>query len=227
MKKFLLLFMALINAAVTAVYIALCPYDEIPTHYGVNGYADAFSSKWTLMIMPCILILLGVFFAIYRAVTQDSETHKKNRRYENKVVGALFLFLLIFFWALQIITTNRVTFVGNLIEPIICILIGGLLVFISNLLTKIKPNNFLGIRVGATLNSKTVWKKTHRLAAYLGVAGGLMMIILGIIFLFIQGDTILMMIGGIFMWAILAGIIPVIYAEVLYNREKKATHNLE
>lgn len=45
MKKYILLIISLINIAVTGVFIAFNPNEELPSHYNVNGIADAYSSK--------------------------------------------------------------------------------------------------------------------------------------------------------------------------------------
>lgn len=45
MKKFILLILSLINTAVTAAFIAVNPNEVLPSHFGVNGNADAYASK--------------------------------------------------------------------------------------------------------------------------------------------------------------------------------------
>ena len=53
MKKFAFLILSLINAALTAVYVALSPLEIVPMHYNIDGVADSYSSKWFVMFMPC------------------------------------------------------------------------------------------------------------------------------------------------------------------------------
>ena len=59
MKKYILLIISLINIAVTGVFIAFNPNEELPSHYNVNGIADAYSSKWMLLFIPSILVLFS------------------------------------------------------------------------------------------------------------------------------------------------------------------------
>ena len=46
------------------------------------------------------------------------------------------------------------------------------------LLGTIQPNYFIGVRVPWTLEDEDNWRKTHRLASYIWVAGGLLLIVL-------------------------------------------------
>ena len=71
MKKYILLIISLINIAVTGVFIAFNPNEELPSHYNVNGIADAYSSKWMLLFIPSILVLFSIIYAIlYMRFTQ-------------------------------------------------------------------------------------------------------------------------------------------------------------
>ena len=57
---------------------------------------------------------------------------------------------------------------------------GGLLVVIGNLMGKIRPNWFVGIRTPWTLSSKEAWIRTHRLGGWLFVVIGLGLMATGV-----------------------------------------------
>ena len=59
---------------------------------------------------------------------------------------------------------------------VIGVAIGILLVIMGNFLSRIKPNWFMGIRTPWTLESDSVWRKTHRVGGRLFVAAGLVVI---------------------------------------------------
>lgn len=151
MKKFAFLILSLINAALTAVYVALSPLDIVPMHYNINGVADSYSSKWFVMLMPCILIVLGIIYLIYSIVAEKYEKLLKNQKYVGRIVLGLFLFFIILFWYLTIICISGATKMGNAFEYILAAAVGALMLFISNILPKIKQNSSLGIRIPATL----------------------------------------------------------------------------
>ena len=227
MKKFAFLILSLVNAALTAVYVALSPLEIVPMHYNINGVADSYSSKWFVMFMPCILIVLGIIYLIYGFVAERHEKLLKNQKYVGRIVLGLFLFFIILFWYLTIICISGATEMGNTFEYILAAAVGALMLFISNMLPKIKQNSSLGIKTHATLSSETVWKKTHKLGGYLGVISGAVMVILAIVGMIFKLNGMAVLFGGLGLFIVVACIIPFIYASVLYSKEKKTNLNCE
>ena len=225
MKKFAFLILSLVNAALTAVYVALSPLEIVPMHYNINGVADSYSSKWFVMFMPCILIVLGIVYLIYSFVAQHHEKMLKNQKYVGRIVLGIFLFFLIDFWYLTVTCISGATKMGNAAEYILSAALGALMLFISNMLPKVKQNKTLGIRIPATLSSETVWKKTHKLGGYLGVISGAVMVILAIVGMIFSLNGMTVLFGGLGLFLVVACIIPCIYASVIYSKEKKANTN--
>ena len=225
MKKFAFLILSLVNAALTAVYVALSPLEIVPMHYNINGVADGYSSKWFVMFMPCILIVLGIIYLIYGFVAERHEKLLKNQKYVGRIVLGLFLFFIILFWYLTVTCISGATKMGNAAEYILSAALGALMLFISNMLPKVKQNKTLGIRIPATLSSETVWKKTHKLGGYLGVISGAIMVILAIVGMIFSLNGMAVLFGGLGLFLVVACIIPCIYAQVLYSKEKKANTN--
>ena len=222
MKKFAFLILSLINAALTVVYVALSPLEIVPMHYNINGVADGYSSKWFVMFMPCILIVLGIIYLIYGFVAERYENLLKNQKYVGRIVLGLFLFFIILFWYLTIICISGATKMGNAFEYILAAAVGALMLFISNILPKIKQNSSLGIKTHATLSSETEWKKTHKLGGYLGVISGGIMVILAIVGMIFRLNGMAVLFGGLVLFLVVACIIPCIYASILYSKEKKS-----
>lgn len=225
MKKFAFLILSLINAALTAVYVARSPLEIVPMHYNINGVADSYSSKWFVMFMPCILIVLGIVYLIYSFVAQHHEKMLKNQKYVGRIVLGIYLFFIILFWYLTVTCISGATKMGNAAEYILSAALGALMLFISNMLPKVKQNKTLGIRIPATLSSETVWKKTHKLGGYLGVISGAVMVILAIVGMIFSLNGMAVLFGGLGLFLVVACIIPCIYASVLYSKEKKANAN--
>ena len=225
MKKFAFLILSLVNAVLTAVYVALSPLEIVPMHYNIDGVADGYSSKWFVMFMPCILIVLGIVYLIYSFVAQHPEKMLKNQKYVGRIVLGIFLFFLIDFWYLTVTCISGATKMGNAAEYILSAALGALMLFISNMLPKVKQNKTLGIRIPATLSSETVWKKTHKLGGYLGVISGAVMVILAIVGMIFSLNGMTVLFGGLGLFLVVACIIPCIYASVIYSKEKKANTN--
>jgi uncharacterized membrane protein len=93
-------------------------------------------------------------------------------------------------------------------------LLGGLCLFFAlmgNVLGKVRRNFWMGVRTPWTLASEAVWNQTHRLAAWLFVAAGLVGIVL---VLFLPPSAIWVLLAVI----LPAALVPVVYSLVLYKR---------
>jgi uncharacterized membrane protein len=93
-------------------------------------------------------------------------------------------------------------------------LLGGLCLFFAlmgNVLGKVRRNFWMGVRTPWTLASETVWNQTHRLAAWLFVAAGL----LGFATAMVMPQQGVWVVFALIMAAALA---PVFYSLFLYKR---------
>lgn len=226
MKKYILLVASLINIVVTAIFIAINPNEELPSHYNVNGIEDAYSSKWLLLFIPSILVLFSAIYAIYAKVKENDENYNSYKKYAIRCIVSIFAFLFLFFWMLIALVLQNKVNIDNLFLPLSCIFMGCMFVYLFNLMPKIKQNSLLGIRTNATLSSKSIWKKVHRFAAYLGVICGIIVIILGIISLFITNvSSVLFFISIIIV--LISAIVPAIYGEIIYSKERKLNNYIE
>ena len=65
------------------------------------------------------------------------------------------------------------------VSRIVPILLGLALVAIGNLLPRMKPNVVIGIRTARTLTDKAVWSRTNRIAGYVAVGFGMVLMLAG------------------------------------------------
>jgi uncharacterized membrane protein len=61
------------------------------------------------------------------------------------------------------------------------LLVGLALIVVGNVVPRFRPNLALGIRNRWTLESDVVWARTHRLAGYLAVAGGMAVLVAAVV----------------------------------------------
>lgn len=223
MKKNIFFIGTIINAVVAAVYLALTPQTSVPTHYGINGYADSYGSKWTFIIAPLILVAFAVVYIIFCAIIKCKNKSIKNEKYLFTIVGGILTMLCAIFWVITVMAINCNTKMSDSFMSLVLILLGLLMVFISNLMPKVKQNSFLGIKTYSTLSSENVWKKTHRLGAYTGVIGGVCTVICGLLGFAVKigEDNMALFIIGISIMIVTLVIIPVVYANRLYRAEKR------
>jgi uncharacterized membrane protein len=82
------------------------------------------------------------------------------------------------------------------------------IILFGNLLGKVRRNFYIGVRTPWTLASERVWNDTHRFAARITVAAGLLGLALSIAGLYLAA-----------LFALLAGgLAPVVYSLVLYKQ---------
>ena len=94
--------------------------------------------------------------------------------------------------------------------PMLC---GLLFVVVGNYLPKTRQSYTMGIKLPWTLNSEDNWNKTHRLAGFVWVIGGVITIV-----------SAFLPVGRWLFMAVLAGIIliPVAYSYLCYRKEISA-----
>ena len=149
-------------------------YPELPaqvaTHFDFHGNANGWSSRTVAVVLaPALAIVLALVFTVLPRIDPRGANYAKfGPTYWTIANAALVLVAGIHVFALGKalgwpIDMSRVASLG----------VGGLLVLLGNLMTRIRPNWFMGIRTPWTLSSDTVWRKTHRFGGVAFVIAGL------------------------------------------------------
>lgn len=219
MKKFSGLFVFIINFITIAVIIALSPSTTVPIHYNVNGVADGYSSKWTFLWLQIIPFILSVVIIVLSYLSKSVITNNKNIKYFNRVLFSLEVFFIVFLWFAMMPALNMAKTMSSNLNTFILISLGALLAIWSNIFPKLKPNSFIGIRTASTLKNEKIWRKTHRLAGYLGVISGVLMIVFAVVTFFLSLSTVLSIIIGVSIFIVIGLLIPTFYA---YSLSKKS-----
>ena len=218
MKKFIYLIVSLINTGITALCLYFSPYAILPIHYGINGYADRYASKWEIMIYTAIPVVFGIIYLIYSIITEKKGNN--NRKVIDKVFLIAFVYILLVLWYAMILCLQCKAHMSNSYFAILAVIMGGMFFALSNFMPKARQNTMFGIKTKSTLSSPTVWNKTHRLAGILGVIGSIALIICGIIGTAFEKTVVPVFFIGIGIYLISGFIIPCIYANVIAKKEK-------
>ena len=159
------------------VLIGIVYWNQLPdvmaTHFGMNNEADGFSSKaFAVFGMPAIL--LGILWLAAIATSHDPK--KQN------ISPKMFTLML---WIPPIISiiAAATTYTVNLGYELNIIFFAELflvivLIVIGNYLPKARQNYTIGIKIPWTLANEENWNRTHRLAGYLWMIGGVLMLII-------------------------------------------------
>jgi uncharacterized membrane protein len=104
---------------------------------------------------------------------------------------------------------------------------GGMFLFFAlmgNVMGKVKPNFFMGVRTPWTLANETVWVRTHRLAAWLWTVGGLIglaVVAVGAVVQNVIDQPMPWFFIPLFVGFMIMAIIPVPYSLYIYKRLEK------
>ena len=154
------------------VLAALCLWNELPdrmpTHWNFAGEVDGWSGKGF-----AVFGLTGIILAAHMICILATASDPKHQNISGKM-------LTLVYWICPVVSvlTSAVVYASALnveirmdIWPMI--LIGVLFIVMGNWLPKCRPNYTVGIRLPWTIHSEDNWRKTHRMAGPVWIAGGL------------------------------------------------------
>ena len=161
---------------------------------------------WTLcFIIPGIMAALHVFCLIV------TYADPKKSNIGAKAMGIVYWILPAVSVAVMSATYAYALGIGVNIGMICCLLMGIIFIALGNYLPKAKLNYTFGYKIPWTLNSEENWNKTHRMAGFLWVIGGVVIMataFLGLFWLFF-----VVLIPMVF--------VPTVYSYLLFKKKNK------
>lgn len=184
---------------------------QVATHWGLSGEPDDWSSPaFAAFLLPGMMLLLSVVFAALPTI----DPLKRNYEFHGSVYFLLANVIVAFMVLVHLLVLGSALGWPVDMQVAIPILLGALFVFIGNLMTRIRPNWFMGIRTPWTLSSERVWRKTHRVGGYCFMIAGLVVMVSGFVVPGVMATKVLLA-------AILpAAIWPVVYSYLEWKRER-------
>jgi uncharacterized membrane protein len=185
--------------------------EQVPTHFNIEGVADDWSSKTTLLFIPGAL---GIGIYLLMLIIPILDPKKKIQQMGDKYYTLRFI--LTIFFSLLATYLLYVSNTGSLKNPnMLFALIGALFVVLGNYFQTIRPNYFIGIRTPWTLENEQIWKKTHRLGGRLWTVGGVLIAILAF---FINNNQTFSIIFGVIISLMV--IVPVAFSYTEFKKIK-------
>lgn len=164
---------------VAAGYAAsIAAYSKLP-HY--SGHDDYHSPRFLIaFLLPTTAALI---YVLVRRVWARDPIRDGDEAFEPTYDAILFPVVL-FVMAIHLLLLGTLTGVlpmrGTMWVPRLTIVLFGMMVVrIGNLLPRTRPNLALGIRTPRTLADRRVWMQTHRMAGYVAVSLGGLLIVSG------------------------------------------------
>ena len=178
---------------------------QVPTHFDFNGTANGWSSK-SFAVFGLPLMMAGFNLFLQFALRTDPKRQNMNTVLRNISV-----------WIIPVLSVLVYALVmraglgyATPVETIVPVLIGILFVIIGNYLPKTKQSYTMGIKLPWTLASEENWNRTHRLAGFLWVIGGILLILLTLLKLWNTWTFLLVVIP--------MSVVPMIYSYLLYRK---------
>ena len=167
-NRWLGLVIAVVAAAASIwAYPRLPP--EVPTHWNFTGEPDDYSSRlFAVTLGPAMLVAMTLLFQVLPKIDPRGRNYEKFRDTYWLLVNGLLLFGGVVHLALLANGVGAPVDMG-MVFPVG---VGLIFIVLGNYLGRVEPNWFIGIRTPWTLESETVWRKTHRIAAWFFVLGG-------------------------------------------------------
>ena len=164
--------------AIALVALPFAP-DRVPTHWGVSGEPDRFAAPFPgLFLLPMIMALLALLLPILPRI----DPRKQNYRAFGSTYVAIQTGILVFMLVLQAVTVAAALGLDINMNRVIVPLVGVLFVGLGNVMSKIRPNWFVGFRTPWALSSPDVWTRTHRFGGRLMLGLGLVLVVAGLLF---------------------------------------------
>lgn len=189
------------------MFIGLYFWNRLPeqmgTHFGVNGEVDGYSSKAFAVFGTPILLLAVEWFCAFVTANDPKKQNISPKLFKLIlwIVPIVSLFIALFLYSYNLGFNINITNAAGIFVGLIFIIIG-------NILPKAKHNYTVGIKIPWTLANEENWNRTHHLAGYLWVIGGIITILLS----FIDATKII----SIVLAPIIIGIVPCIYSYILH-----------
>lgn len=147
--------------------------DVMATHFGINNEADGFSGK-IFAVFGIPVILLAVLWLGAIVTSHDPKKQNISPKMFSLMIWIAPVVSLVS--AATIYPVNLgyemdVVFFGEL-------LLGLVLIIIGNYMPKARQNYTIGIKLPWTLANEENWNRTHRLAGYLWIICGILIILI-------------------------------------------------
>jgi len=181
---------------------------QVPSHWNWRGEVDGYAGRtFAVLFQPLLTAGLYLLFLVLPRV----DPHRANYARFAGTYQVIKVLLVVFLSGMQLAILG--TALGYVSGPTLFLRLGLplLFIFFGNVMGQIRHNYFVGIKTPWTLASEEVWQRTHRAAARLWVAAGLVGAV-GALFPPAIGMPLLVVALSV------AGIVPLVHSYLLWRR---------
>jgi uncharacterized membrane protein len=190
--------------------------ERVPIHWNIHGQVNGYAGRgFGALFVPCMNLLMVLLIALVARIDPRLRRQTEEARASSLRVFKSVRLAFSFFLAVLAVTVLCIA-VGMPLDLSRILAAGLSLLFLvlGNLMGKIRPNYFVGVRTPWTLESPEVWQKTHRLAGRIMV-GGALLLLAGAVALPREATFVLLLPVVVVM-----ALVPVIYSYVAYKKQQ-------
>ena len=145
--------------------------DTFPVHWNIHGEVDRMGGRVEgLLLVPLAAAALALLLRFLPRIDPGRANYANFASAYAWVRVFLAALLTGVYVLMQMAARGRTASVA----PAVAFLIGGLFCGLGNLLGKVRPNWFVGIRTPWTLSSAESWTRTHRAGGWIFLVAGLL-----------------------------------------------------
>jgi uncharacterized membrane protein len=146
---------------------------RIPTHFNIEGKADAWGGPSSIFLGPGIMGAVSIFIYVLLSNLKKFDPKKYDEANDTlykdfAVLTVVFLSILSLIIIYSSTHADQIN-VGKLILPLVGLSFAGL----GWYMPKFKQNYFVGFKLPWTLENETNWNETHKVAGKIWIYGGL------------------------------------------------------
>ena len=200
--------LALLPLVLVAVFYSRLP-DQVPMHWGFDGEINRYGSKNELWLIGALGPLFALLFQFLPRLDPKRRNYEKFQTYYEAFSLVLVAFIAVMMGVALLESFRPGTLsMGRVVSA----LVGLLFLFVGNIMGKVKPNFFMGIRNPWTLSDPDVWNRAHRLGGGLFFLTGLVTVVSAI--LLPEPVTFAVLMAG----TLLTALIPTVMSYFWYRR---------
>jgi len=200
--------------ALAALAVTWYAWDQLPpriaTHWDALGHINGYSTRaFGALFAPVLIVLMTLLFQVLPALDPRHANY-------GKFIGTYWAIantVILFIGVVHVMVIANGLGYPVAMTRIVPLILGALFIALGNILPRVEPNWFVGIRTPWTLSSDTVWRKTHRTGGWTFFLGGCALLVEGVIPLGTFWPAMLVTISA-------AVLIPVVQSYLLWKEEK-------
>jgi uncharacterized membrane protein len=148
--------------------------ERVPTHWNAAGEVNGWSGRALgAFLLPTLSLGFWLLFLALPRLDPRRANYARFGGTYSLVVTAIILFEV----TLHVLLLGAALGWPIAVDTVITVGVGLLLLLLGNVMPRLRPNWFIGIRTPWTLSNDRAWEKTHRVGGYILSAAGLVVVV--------------------------------------------------